>query len=96
MRIVLSLSFTRNIIPHTAKGSVICSPSVFGCYALRAISQPLRARLLLHTLILFHRLGGDSGRGFRAVANLRIACGRADGSPRFARGHADRNATDQQ
>ena len=52
--------------------------------------------LFLHALILFHRLGGDGGRGFRAVTHLRIARGRADGSPCFARGHADRNATDQQ
>ena len=42
------------------------------------------AVLFLHTLILFHRLGGDGGRGFRAVTHLRIARGRADGSPRFA------------
>ena len=43
-----------------------------------------RFLLLLHALILLHGFRGDSGRGFRAIANLRVGGGRADGAPCFA------------
>ena len=54
-----------------------------------------RLLILFDPLILFHGLRGDSGRGFRAVAYLCVGRACADGSPCLARGHADRNATDQ-
>ena len=40
--------------------------------------------IFLHALILFHGLRGNRGRGFRAVAYLRVGRGRANRAPRFA------------
>lgn len=42
----------------------------------------------LHTLILFHGLRGDSGRGFRAVTHLRVGGACADGAPSLAARHS--------
>ena len=78
-----------------SKGEPFRSPSVFGCYALRAIPQPLRARLLLHTLVLFHGLATNRSSRLRAISHLRVSGRSGDDTLRFATGHADRNATDQ-
>ena len=53
--------------------------------ALR-VSYPTTSRLLilLHALVLFNGLRGDSGRGLRAVAYLRVGGGGADGAPCLA------------
>ena len=47
-----------------------------------------RLLILLHTLVLFDRLGRNRGRCFRAVAYLCVGRGRADRAPRLAARHA--------
>ena len=49
--------------------------------------------ILFDPLILFHGLRGDSGRGFRAVAYLRVGRARGDGSPSLAARQAHAHAT---
>ena len=44
--------------------------------------------LFLHSLVLFHGLRGDSGRGFCAVTNLRVGGACADGTPSLAARHS--------
>lgn len=38
----------------------------------------------LHSRVFLDSLRGNRGRGFRAIANLRVGGGRADGAPCFA------------
>jgi len=47
-----------------------------------------RLLILLHALILFHGLRGNRGRGFRAVAYLRVGRARGDCAPSLATRHA--------
>ena len=66
------------LYPAYSKGEPLRSPFHY---------QPLLAMLIfLHALILFHGLRGDSGRGFRAVAYLRVGRARADRAPSLAAG----------
>lgn len=68
------------LYPAYSKGELLRSPFHY---------QPLLAMLIfLHALILFHGLRGNRGRGFRAVAYLRVSSARGDGSPRLAARHA--------
>lgn len=49
-------------------------------------------RLFLHSRVFLDRLGRDSGRGLRAVANLRVGRARADRAPSLAAGHTHAHA----
>ena len=40
--------------------------------------------VLFHALVFLYRFGRDGGRGFRAVAYLRVGGGRAYRAPRLA------------
>ena len=52
--------------------------------------------LLLNTLVLLYRFGGDRGSGFGAVVSLNAGCGSGDGSPSLATTDADGDATEHQ
>ena len=57
---------------------------------------PVHGGLFLHSGVLFLSFCHDGSRGLCAVSRLRIGRSRADGSPSFARGHAQRYCATRQ